>query len=679
MADRVETFAVGCSGGLVTNLPSLTQASQFSGTAIELENFEPTVEGGYRRINGYTKWNPKQVPLFHSLFTTDIYFSGTTTINVTNLFLGDNTLLSPGMTFTAPTFTSPTTVYTITGTSGYSSSTRSINITFTPGLAGLLNSGSRIEIASYLTKFLVVYRGYNTGAYAVGPYGKIYSSTNIAGTPLTRNGWTPEYIENGVTRVDGAGQTGTTLNVKGLRYTPKNGDNFVIGTGTIYTVQSSTASVNGTATLTILPALSSSPADSASISWRTSWASNVFDDEFVGDKVATRRSFVKYKKGVNERTAFGGNIPFILDWFGDIQIIPDIQDVKYVSHYKSTLFYSQNNELIFSAPYEDLNFNPGSGAGTIAFPDEITGLKALRDSLIVFCKSSIYRLTGSSQETFSTELVSSSIGCISHNTIKEISGDVIFLSEGGLCLLSDTEKTSGLGISYVSDKIKVEINRLVTPFAVPVSEQTYFNGVYFKHKNQYRVFQYDENLTTENSIGVVATKTERETSELSFSTLKGFRVFSVDHLDDATDNSAIPVENQSIFSTGADGYVYLMDNGNTFDGTNITATYSTPYYFFNDPKVRKAVLKLTLYTEPEGAVTTTIDTVLDYNKSDVIQPPSVVVGTTGTTYSDTTAPVFTTPLVGNGNSVSLKFTSNTNIPPYVIQSFTIEYSTNDRR
>ena len=32
------------------------------GMALELENFEPDIRGGYRRINGYEKWNSNIVP-----------------------------------------------------------------------------------------------------------------------------------------------------------------------------------------------------------------------------------------------------------------------------------------------------------------------------------------------------------------------------------------------------------------------------------------------------------------------------------------------------------------------------------------------------------------------------------------------------------------------------------------
>ena len=46
-------------GGLV--LDQSTFAMQ-PGMALELQNFEPDIRGGYRRISGYTKWNPNIVP-----------------------------------------------------------------------------------------------------------------------------------------------------------------------------------------------------------------------------------------------------------------------------------------------------------------------------------------------------------------------------------------------------------------------------------------------------------------------------------------------------------------------------------------------------------------------------------------------------------------------------------------
>jgi len=54
MADNLRTFATPCMGGLVVNQDPLTQGSQMAGSALRLINYEPALNGGYRRISGYT-------------------------------------------------------------------------------------------------------------------------------------------------------------------------------------------------------------------------------------------------------------------------------------------------------------------------------------------------------------------------------------------------------------------------------------------------------------------------------------------------------------------------------------------------------------------------------------------------------------------------------------------------
>jgi hypothetical protein len=53
MADNIRSFLAPCQGGLVNNLDYLTQGSQMPGSAIRMINYEPAIEGGYRRISGY--------------------------------------------------------------------------------------------------------------------------------------------------------------------------------------------------------------------------------------------------------------------------------------------------------------------------------------------------------------------------------------------------------------------------------------------------------------------------------------------------------------------------------------------------------------------------------------------------------------------------------------------------
>ena len=61
MADLSQTTpsAFNCEGGLVLNKSTFMMQP---GEALELENFEPDIEGGYRRINGFSKYVTAVVP-----------------------------------------------------------------------------------------------------------------------------------------------------------------------------------------------------------------------------------------------------------------------------------------------------------------------------------------------------------------------------------------------------------------------------------------------------------------------------------------------------------------------------------------------------------------------------------------------------------------------------------------
>ena len=58
-ASQVQPVAFNCEGGLVLNRSTFLMQA---GEALELVNFEPDIEGGYRRINGFAKYNTNVVP-----------------------------------------------------------------------------------------------------------------------------------------------------------------------------------------------------------------------------------------------------------------------------------------------------------------------------------------------------------------------------------------------------------------------------------------------------------------------------------------------------------------------------------------------------------------------------------------------------------------------------------------
>ncbi len=60
--DRWVSKPISCAGGLVLDIDTLIQGTQFPGTAVILQNFEPDIAGGYRRINGFIKYDSTVVP-----------------------------------------------------------------------------------------------------------------------------------------------------------------------------------------------------------------------------------------------------------------------------------------------------------------------------------------------------------------------------------------------------------------------------------------------------------------------------------------------------------------------------------------------------------------------------------------------------------------------------------------
>ena len=55
MADSWQTFPLEFKGGLLKNISPLQQGINAPGSATVLQNFEPSIEGGYRKIEGFSK------------------------------------------------------------------------------------------------------------------------------------------------------------------------------------------------------------------------------------------------------------------------------------------------------------------------------------------------------------------------------------------------------------------------------------------------------------------------------------------------------------------------------------------------------------------------------------------------------------------------------------------------
>jgi hypothetical protein len=659
MADRWITYPFEFRGGLITNLSPLQHGIQLPGSARILRNFEPSIEGGYRRIEGFDKYDSSIVPAYGD---AKVHGSGQTG---STLIIG-NLMFSPVETDTF-TIAGVTGTYTIgTGGVSYNSATKRATLTLTTSLASSPADQAVITFTS----------GTGTIQGVAAWTAKVIVARNNSLYRSTGSGWTkisnPAY---GTVLVNGAGQTGSSLVVDGLTGKPKTGDTFSIaGVALIYTVTADATVTSGGATLAISPALASSPADNAAITFLS-----------ASRDAATKYRFEKYRISTTEKVCGVDsiNVPFLYDGtsFVELHDAPaDVVGAEHVVWFKNQLFFAKGDKLTFTSPYTDSDFNPANGSGIISVGNAITGLIVFREQLIIFSQQKISRLVGNTLSDFVLQPITLNIGCVDTDTIQEVGSDIMFLGPDGLRLLGATDKVGDFSIAVVSKPIQSEM----TAFT---GSSTSFSSVVIREKSQYRIFGYNGNVTTQNAVGVLGTQTiGDQTGALSWAELRGIKAY-------VADSDYYGRVETAVFSN-TDGYVYEMEQGNSFDGANIIATFSTPFVPMEDPRIRKAFYKLFLYTDPLGSVTTSVNLKLDFDDEGVIQPDTITLSNqTGAVgfYGSSTATygtvrygtklkkLFQTQVVGSGFTVSLQFVSESTDPAFSLDAATLEYSTYDRR
>ncbi len=807
MPTNRETFPIQFSGGLITNMSPLQQGLQMPGSARILRNFEPSIEGGYKRILGYDKYDldiipPYGIPVVHGASQTGTSLAianirktpetgdkfklvhgtaninGTSTIgtangptalvngavtanntiivdtvasgtiaqgqavtgvgipsNVTvssvtagatgnftvvlnsNVTVADNLALQftfktttfaiDGITGTIQTgmeivgtgiprgttvqaFSSPNitigsaadtlslvltddtalefkTEYTIGASVTFDDDDNRATVDISPTLVASPANGDEVEFTSTTTKYLTIGCGVFLDSVIVA---RNESLVKTSGTGFSLVN-VPVY---GTVLVNGASQTGSSLIVDGLTSTPQLGDIFKIaGVDLIYTVTATPTVSSGGATIAIDPALDSSPADNAAITFLSTSREN-------GGK--TR--FSRYNYTGTEKIAIvdGLNVPALYNGslFTALNDAPtDVRGAEFVVSFKSQLFFGKNNILTFTAPFTDSDFTAANGSGTISVGTNITGMAVFRQQLIIFTESAIFQLTGNTLADFELQPITTDIGCVDKDTIQEVGGDIMFLGPDGLRLLSGTERIGDFGLGVVSKTIQKEVTDFITA-------NTSFTSVVIRNKSQYRILGYNNNIGQANAQGILGTQMAGQGGEgMSWADLRGIRAYVAD--------SRFYQNAETIVFANDDGYLYQMEEGNSFDGDNIQTTFATPYMPINDPRIRKTFYKMFLYTDPQGSVSFDVSLKLDFDQKNSVQPTKIDFNNaTGTVafmgaatfgssavYSSKLKTLFETQIIGSAFVVSLQYTSDSVDPPFSLDAITLEYTTNTRR
>lgn len=666
MPDAWETFRIEFKGGLVTNLSPLQQAINAPGSARILRNYEPSIDGGYKRIQGYAKFDSSIMAPYGNPVVHGASQSGTT------LIMGAiHTTPAVGDTLTIADVSG---TYTISGISDFDATNNRATVTLTGALNSSPANGALVTFVTVTTENYANGITYFNNKAVVALNADIVETAGSGYTKINK----PNY---GTPLIDGASQTGTTLVADAFDTFPQAGDVFTIsGVDKTYTVTTTVSAYSDASSkevnIAINPTLASSPADNATITFISSDREGAINTRFdIIDFTGTKTLVLV--DGVNAPALYNGTTFTVLD-----SAPSDVIGATVVATHKNHIFYAKGRVLSFGAPLTTTDFQSGNGAGSIGLDNSIVSIKSFRDQLIVFTDSSIFRLNGDALATFNLQPITRDIGCIQTDSVQEIGGDVVFMAPDGLRLLSATERIGDFGLAPITKKIQGTFNDFV-------KLHTDFFSLVIRNKSQYRLLGWNDSFTRPNAQGILFTQfaSPGEASVIDFAETRGIQATACASVYSGT--------TEFVLFAGKEGFLHRMENDtSSFDGNNIATTFATPFYPINDPRIRKTIYKAQFYLDPEGRVNFDLNLKFDFDESGAVVMPAVTftnatsnasqfygIAAYGTaTYGAKLQKVFSAQTTGSGKTISAQFEADNNTDvPYALDALTLEYATHARR
>ena len=338
---------------------------------------------------------------------------------------------------------------------------------------------------------------------------------------------------------------------------------------------------------------------------------------------------------------------------------------------KNTIYYSSTN---------DIDSFSGGGSGSVVISDAVVGLASFRGDLIIFGRNSIQKLSNiNNSSTVAVTPITTNVGCLSHGSIQEIGGDILFLAPDGVRTIAGTARIGDVELSSVSRQIQDIIKE------ISVNSANIITSAVLRSKSQYRLFYSTAGASPNTAKGIIGTLTS---NGFAWSETLGIQALGL-----ASDLDSDNVER--IYHGDKDGYVYNHTGGNSFynagSAVDISAMYETPNFDFGDVGTRKTLKYARVSFSPEGEILPSFRVRYDYEDPDIPQPEPFAVSTIalpaifGTavlgsvTFGATTDPMERITLEGSGNTCSFRVFSEDQKSSYAVNGIYIDYMPSGRR
>jgi len=341
-----------------------------------------------------------------------------------------------------------------------------------------------------------------------------------------------------------------------------------------------------------------------------------------------------------------------------------------------------DSTVAYSTRLEPYNFT-GSSAGTIDTGDVIVGIKVFRNTLVIFCKNSIFELTNL-DSTPILKSVTKNIGCVDGNTIQEIGGDLVFLAPDGLRTVAGTARIGDVEIGSISRKILPVINDLLNNIA-----NYKLDSMVIRERSQYRLFYFQSGQASSSQKGIIGT------FKFDSNGVPAFEWSQTLGMEIRKCSSALNTSNTEVqFGANESGYIYSLDSGNDFDGANINARFQTPDMDYGDNGLRKSLYAVKTNLEPEGTnCNLKLRIRYDFESTDVPQPGEFSIGCLSSSalfgaatskfgtsiFGAVTLPSKRVLVTGSGFSNSFRFTTNDKDASYSVNGMFVSFIAGGRR
>mgnify|MGYP003138007600 CR=1 FL=1 len=355
-------------------------------------------------------------------------------------------------------------------------------------------------------------------------------------------------------------------------------------------------------------------------------------------------------------------------------------DPKFSAIFQNHLFLAGDpahpTKLFFSAPLAETNFATSDGAGVINVGFPIVAIKSFRNELFIFGTTHIKKLAGTALANFVLQTVTDDLGCLASDSVVEIAGDLLFLSQDGLRPISGTAKIGDVNLESMSKNIQSIFTDIV--FDIDLEG---LSSVIIHQKSQVRFF-----FAAADSQGIIAGfRQNSQSGQL------GFEFGQLLGLEATCADSGYIGQNEFVIHGDSTGKVHRQEQGTSFNGTDIFSIFQTPFYYMQDPEQRKIFYNVATYLRSEGDNELTMSVLYDYEDFNTLGPTNFILTTQNAAayynealYNSTAvfdgnpAPVKRTNVSGSGKSVAFKYVTNDTNASHSIQGLVVTFGVGDR-